>query len=579
MKSKRMIHVLAYATVLVFCFGIAGLAQSLRTDDPIAAVAADSAEITFQPRVEYSRLILRVSTPAGDVFSREFEAGTLPSFKLIDDSGLKLPDGHYVYELRLTPHVDREVRDALAAAREKGDDQVVRDLQRSGKLPTQVAVQTGAFSVKDGAVYFGGVEEPKTPGAPGASIQSAGKKKNGGDGVTIMDVVTPDDIIVQGSACIGLDCVNNENFGFDTIRLKENNTRIKFDDTSTSAGFPANDWQLTANDSASGGANKFSIEDITGSKVPFTITAGAATNSIFVDSTGRVGLRTATPVLDLHINTSNTPAHRLEQNSSGGFAAQTWDIAGNEANFFVRDVTGGSRLPFRIRPGAPTSSIDISASGNVGVGTASPGGRLHVLGTENTNGIFEGGAATHSLIQFKNSGTARGFIGFANLGSTGLSFFNAAGNVVNLLVADDGKIGIGGVTSPTSPIQHSNGATLTAGGVWSNASSRSLKMNIHSLSTRDAFKTLRGLEPVTFQYKAAPDESHVGFIAEDVPDLVAASDRKTLASMDVVAVLTKVVQQQQKTIADLEAKMARIEKRQATSARYHVRRSRSSAVR
>jgi len=53
--------------------------------------------------------------------------------------------------------------------------------------------------------------------------------------------VIPDDLIVPGSACIGLDCVNNESFGFDTIRLKENNTRIKFDDTSTASGFPAND--------------------------------------------------------------------------------------------------------------------------------------------------------------------------------------------------------------------------------------------------------------------------------------------------------------------------------------------------
>ena len=39
----------------------------------------------------------------------------------------------------------------------------------------------------------------------------------------------------------------------------------------------------------------------------------------------------------------------------------------------MRDVTGGSRLPFRIRPGAPTSSIDITADGNVGIGTASAG--------------------------------------------------------------------------------------------------------------------------------------------------------------------------------------------------------------
>ena len=114
--------------------------------------------------------------------------------------------------------------------------------------------------------------------------------------------------------------------------------------------------------------------------VPFTVVGPAPTNSLFVASTGKVGLRTATPGLDLHISTSDTPAQRLEQTNSGGFTAQTWDIGANEANFFVRDVTGGSRLPFRIRPGAPTSSVDINAAGNVGVGTASPGVKLHVFG-------------------------------------------------------------------------------------------------------------------------------------------------------------------------------------------------------
>src|SRR4051812_4405070 len=144
------------------------------------------------------------------------------------------------------------------------------------------------------------------------------------------DDVIPDDLIVQGSACVGLDCVNNESFGFDTIRLKENNTRIKFDDTSTSAGFPANDWQLTANDSAAGGLNKFSIENITAATVPFTVVGAAPTNSMFVDSSGKVGLRTSTPVLDLSIRTGNTPAHRLEQDNSNGWTPQTWDIGGNE---------------------------------------------------------------------------------------------------------------------------------------------------------------------------------------------------------------------------------------------------------
>src|SRR3989440_5451856 len=206
-------------------------------------------------------------------------------------------------------------------------------------------------------------------------------------GKAAADFVIADDLIVQGSACVGLDCVNNETFGFDTIRLKENNTRLQFNDTSTAAGFPTNNWQIRANDSASGGSNFLGFVDqgATGTSetgtIVFSVAAGAPANSVKVDSSGRLGLRTATPVLDVHANTSNTPAIRLEQNNSGGFTAQTWDIAGNEANFFVRDVTGGSRLPFRIRPGAPTSSIDISASGNVGIGTASPVSKLDVAGT------------------------------------------------------------------------------------------------------------------------------------------------------------------------------------------------------
>jgi hypothetical protein len=49
------------------------------------------------------------------------------------------------------------------------------------------------------------------------------------------------------------------------------------------------------------------------------------------------------------------------------------------------------------------------------------------------------------------------------------------------------------------------------------------------------------------------------FIAEDVPDLVATNSRDALSSMDLVAVLTKVVQEQQKTIAELSDRVARLE--------------------
>lgn len=46
---------------------------------------------------------------------------------------------------------------------------------------------------------------------------------------------------IDGSLCVGNDCVSSESFGFDTVRLKENNLRIHFEDTSTAAAFPPND--------------------------------------------------------------------------------------------------------------------------------------------------------------------------------------------------------------------------------------------------------------------------------------------------------------------------------------------------
>jgi hypothetical protein len=181
---------------------------------------------------------------------------------------------------------------------------------------------------------------------------------------SVMDQVIADDLIVQGSGCFGFDCVNNESFGFSTILLKENNLRIRFEDTSTST-FPANDWELLANESASGGKSKFSIEDITGAKTPFTIEAGAKTNALYVNSFGRIGIGTSTPVLDAEIMTGNTPAIRLNQTNGSGFVAQTWDMAGNETNFYIRDVTNGNRLPFRISSGAPSNSIYIQSDGQI----------------------------------------------------------------------------------------------------------------------------------------------------------------------------------------------------------------------
>ncbi len=217
------------------------------------------------------------------------------------------------------------------------------------------------------------------------------------------DFVINDDLIVDGSACVGFDCVNGEVFSFDTIKLKENNLRIKFEDTSVVAGFPTRTWQITVNDSNSGGADKFSIEDIDAGRTVFTIRGNAPANSMFVDSSGRLGIKTNAPVLDLHVRSGNTPALRLEQDGSSGFTPQTWDVAGNETNFFVRDATFGSRLPFRIQPNSPTNSIFIkAATGDVGVGTNAPTAPVHIL--RSTTGS--------QFIRVENSNAAAQNVGF-----------------------------------------------------------------------------------------------------------------------------------------------------------------------
>jgi hypothetical protein len=129
-----------------------------------------------------------------------------------------------------------------------------------------------------------------------------------------------------------------------------------------------------------------------------------------------------------------------------------------------------------------------------------------------------------------------------------------------VLVPHGGNVGIG-TTSPSHPLQMGSGAYCSSGGVWVNASSREYKQGIKSLTKDEAVETLTALQPVLFRYKTDPKEKHVGFIAEDVPDLVASTDRKGMSAMDVVAVLTKVVQDQQKTIAELSRKVAALEQK------------------
>lgn len=80
------------------------------------------------------------------------------------------------------------------------------------------------------------------------------------------DEVITDDLIVQGSACIGADCVENMDFGFSTLVLDQADPSITFRDTSVGS-FPSTDWRVGMETSS----GTFSIGNVTAGETVFAV--------------------------------------------------------------------------------------------------------------------------------------------------------------------------------------------------------------------------------------------------------------------------------------------------------------------
>ena len=216
---------------------------------PTVTVTTDGRVLTFTPRGPYDRASLRVSAPEGRYFDSEAVEGAL-TFQPFAIKDYTPPDGSYRWEIRIAPSGSLRSNAADRARRNREDPEA--ETAHRLEIARSEVVQSGGFQIIKGKVLAGQGAEPmrrkplpgqREDGIVDAVFAGPAARRHGFR--FAVDQVIPDDLIVQGSACIGLDCVNNESFGFDTIRLKENNLRIKFDDTSTLPGFPSNDWQLT----------------------------------------------------------------------------------------------------------------------------------------------------------------------------------------------------------------------------------------------------------------------------------------------------------------------------------------------
>lgn len=519
-NKKHKLSTVIMAVLAVFAFsGLNLTAQGdLPDPNPIADVMYGGNSVSFLPKVNHSALTLRVTGPNGFVFEKTFAGSAAPYINL-SDNGSQFVDGTYRYELFVIPEGSVKIRKDSEIA---GGQFKEGTFDRYRMTPM---TQSGSF-----LVYNGMIANPNSP-----------------EPQRVNDIVHNDDVIISFSLCVGNDCVNGESFGFDTVRLKENNLRIHFDDTSVSASFPRNDWRIAINDSSNGGASYFGVEDATAGRRVFSLEAGAPAHSLYVDDGGRLGLGTSTPVVDVHVKSGNTPTLRLEQDGTSGFTPQTWDVAGNEANFFIRDATNGSKLPFKIKPSAPTNSIYIADDGDVGLGTQTPDFTFEVERT----GV---GAM---VVATRTDGAQMEFSATGGFGVAG----TRSNHPLRLRVENRHILEINQTGNYLQVYDNAGAALGNYNGTWNDSSSRELKENIADLTDTDAENALEELHPVRYNYKHQKDEERLGFIAEDVPEIVSTKDRKTLSSMDLIAVLTTVVKKQQKTIDKLESEMKELKKK------------------
>lgn len=478
-----MRKLLLSVSLSVVCLSVAGYSN-----------AEDSSSYQWQSPTGPATATLDV---AGSLGTQHFNFSSQQAVAL--NASMLRGDGVYRWQLNYSPVVSAALLAQAEQRRAAGDSSLPPG------WPQALPVSNGILQVLGGQFVAMDLEESDPPTAPVPNAQ-----------------VIVDDLIVQGSACVGFDCVNAESFGSDTFRLKENNLRINFDDTSTGGNYPENDWRIVANDSTNGGASYLAFEDSTAGVIPFLVEAGAPVNALYVEEDGDVGFGTSSPAVNLHTVDGNTPTLRLDQNGSNGFTPQIWDLAGNETNFIIRDVTNGSLLPFRIRPGAPTSSIEIGNTGNIGFGITNSSAALQIRRPT---------AFTNSLIMVD--------------------------------APDDSD-----PTTEERRLSLDSSGNLFVGGTITQLSSKFSKENLVAVAGSAVLDRLRKLDLWTWNYRASTSaDRHLGPVAEDFyRSFGLGVSERSVAPADMAGValaasqaLTAEIDQRDQHISTLEARIARLE--------------------
>ncbi len=285
--------------------------------------------------------------------------------------------------------------------------------------------------------------------------------------------------------------------------------------------------------------------------------AGNTVTQLNLNGDGNVGIGTTNPTQNLHIERSNVVSTSMVlRNTSSNIsyyiatygttgAGTYWAGQGSANTTGIQSIGGplitGATNGLLFSGSLTAEHMRITASGNVGIGTTTPGHKLDVYSSNN----------------------------FAIYGQTDMNSGNGVSGICNV---GGGAYGIFGESS-TGFAGFFSGPTYCSSGVWSGSDER-LKENIQPF--QNALYKVMKLEVKNYNFKSEYDNMNLpkgkqtGFIAQELetvfPELVKKatdkSDRaepfefKAVNYTGMIPVLTAAIQEQQRKIESLEAALS-----------------------
>ena len=182
----------------------------------------------------------------------------------------------------------------------------------------------------------------------------------------------------------------------------------------------------------------------------FEVDGAAAVNALYVSASGRIGIGNITPgyTLDVTGNIHSTTTMLIDASNAaylrGGDDHEWWDI--NVANTVGLYGTSNSAVgAIKLGSGGPTL---YGASGNLGIGTTSPGARLTIAGP--LGSVVGGGS---SAIRMTNTDTGNyASIGAGIVGITNAGMQLSVDGTSSMVISSGGNVGIG-LVSPGYPLE------------------------------------------------------------------------------------------------------------------------------